>query len=275
VTIAEALALQKKLPRAVIIGGATDIALRVTKKHELIPVIIDLSEIAEMRELHEEPGALRIGAGVTLSELARRLPPEFTALKEMLLVFGSLQIRNVATVGGNLGTASPIGDMLPVLMAFGAKVILQNATAVREVALDSYFTGYRQTARKPDELIVGIVLARPRPRAIVKSYKVSKRKDLDISTVSGGFKVELSTTNGVALITLAYGGMAERTRRAVAAEQFLLGKTWNRETIEQAMPIIDAEFTPISDARGSADFRRVAARNLLLKFWHDTVPVAS
>jgi xanthine dehydrogenase small subunit len=275
VTIAEALALQKKLPRAVIIGGATDIALRVTKKHELIPVIIDLSEIAEMREMHEEPGALRIGAGVTLSELARRLPPEFTALKEMLLVFGSLQIRNVATVGGNLGTASPIGDTLPVLMAFGAKVILQNATAVREVALDSYFTGYRQTARKSDELIVGIVLARPRPRAIVKSYKVSKRKDLDISTVSGGFKVELRTTNGVALITLAYGGMAERTRRAVAAEQFLLGKTWNRETIEQAMPIIDAEFTPISDARGSADFRRVAARNLLLKFWHDTVPVAS
>ena len=107
----------------------------------------------------------------------------------------------------------------------------------------------------------------------MKSYKVSKRKDLDISSVSGGFKVELSTTQGVALITLAYGGMAERTKRALTCEQFLLGKTWNRDTIEQAMPLIDTDFSPISDTRGSAEFRRVAARNLLLKFWSETAKV--
>jgi xanthine dehydrogenase small subunit len=273
--IAEALALQKKFPRAVIIGGATDVALRVTKKHELIPVIIDLSEIAEMKGIQDDAGTVRIGAGVPLSVVAGKLPAEFSALREMLSVFGSLQIRNVATLGGNLGTASPIGDTLPVLLAYGAKVVLQGPTGVREVPLDGYFTGYRQTLRKPDELIVAVVLPRPRPRAIIKAYKISKRKDLDISTVSGGFKVELSTTNGVALITLAYGGMAERTKRAAACEQFLLGKTWNRETIEQAMPIIDSEFTPISDARGSAEFRRVAARNLLLKFWHETAPAGA
>jgi xanthine dehydrogenase iron-sulfur cluster and FAD-binding subunit A len=155
-------------------------------------------------------------------------------------------------------------------MAYGAKVVLQNLEGKREVPLDGYMTGYRQTVRKPDELVVGIVLPKSRPRAIVKSYKVSKRKDLDISTVSAGFKVELRTTNGVALITLAYGGMAERTKRATAAEQFLIGKKWERETIEQAMPLIDTDFTPISDARGSAEFRRVAARNLLMKFWHET-----
>jgi xanthine dehydrogenase small subunit len=269
-TLSEALALQQKLPKATLITGATDTALRVTKKHEIIPVIIDLSALEELRSLTEDAVIMKIGAGVTLSELMPKLNNGFRALRDMLSVFGSEQIRNLATLGGNLGTASPIGDILPVLIAYGAKVVLQNVDGIREVSIDSYITGYRQTVRKQDELVVGVVLPKPRPRAIVKSYKVSKRKDLDISTVSGGFKVELSTEHHVALTTLAYGGMAERVKRATSAEQFLLGKTWDRKTIEQAMPLIDSDFTPISDARGSAEFRRVAARNLLLKFWHET-----
>jgi xanthine dehydrogenase small subunit len=271
IALSEAVRLRQKFPKAILISGATDIALRVTKKNETIPLIIDLSAVDELKSISEEAVGLKIGAGVTLSELMPRLVDGFTALHDMLSVFGSQQIRNLATLGGNLATASPIGDTLPVLIAYGAKVILQNVKGTREVPLDSYVTGYRQTVRKPDELVVGVVLPKPRPRAIVKSYKVSRRKDLDIATVSAGFKVELSTTNGVALITLAYGGMAERTKRAATCEQFLLGKTWNREAIEQAMPLVDTDFTPISDTRGSAEFRRVAARNLLMKFWHETV----
>lgn len=270
-TLGEALDLKRKLPAATLITGATDAALRVTKKHEIIPVIIDCSALEELRGVTEDGMAMKIGAGITLSELMPRLNVGFTALRDMISVFGSQQIRNLATLGGNLGTASPIGDTLPVLMAYGAKVVLQNVDGVREVPIDAYITGYRQTVRKPDELIVGVVLPKPRPRAIVKSYKVSKRKDLDISTVSGGFKVELSTEHHVGLITLAYGGMAERVKRAVSVEQFLLGKAWDRKTIEQAVPLIDQDFSPISDARGSAEFRRVAAGNLLMKFWHETV----
>jgi xanthine dehydrogenase small subunit len=270
-TLGEALALRQKHPKATVITGATDVALRVTKKHEIIPVIIDLSALDELGNVTEDAVAIKIGAGVTLSELMPRLNNGFMALRDMLAVFGSQQIRNLATLGGNLGTASPIGDTLPVLMAYGAKVVLQNVDGMREVPIDGYITGYRQTVCKPDELVVGVVLPKPRPRAIVRSYKVSKRKDLDISTVSGGFKVELSTERHVALITLAYGGMAERVKRAASAEQFLLGKTWDRKTIEQAVPLIDQDFTPISDARGSAEFRRVTARNLLMKFWHETV----
>ncbi len=270
VTLTEALALTQKLPKATVICGATDVALRVTKNHELIPTIIDLSGVDELKAVSEDATGLRIGAGATLTGLMPKLNG-FNALREMLSVFGSQQIRNLATLGGNLGTASPIGDALPVLIAYGAKVGLQSIEGAREVPLDGYVTGYRQTLRKPGELIVSVLLPKPRPRAIVKSYKVSKRKDLDISTVSGGFKVELSTTHGVALITIAYGGMAERVKRATAAEQFLMGKRWERDTIEQAMPLIDQEFTPLSDARGSAEFRRIAARNLLLKFWDETV----
>jgi len=268
-TLAEALSLKQQYPKATVICGATDVALRVTKKHELIPAIIDLSGIDELKTLSESEMGLKIGAGVTLSDLMSHLNG-LTALRDMLSVFGSQQIRNLATLGGNLGTASPIGDLLPVFMAYGARVILQSTSSSREIQMDQYITGYRQTAGKQDELIVGVMVPKQRPRAIVKSYKVSKRKDLDISTVSGGFKVELSTQNHVALIMLAYGGMADRVQRAIAAEQFLLAKPWDRTTIEQAIPLIDADFTPLSDARGSAEFRRVAARNLLMKFWSET-----
>lgn len=273
VTLAEALSLKRQHPDAVVINGATDVALRVTKKHEVLKEIIDLSAVKELKRVAVEEQSMTLGAGLSLQEVMGHVRNDFPALFDMLTVFGSRQIRNLATLGGNIGTASPIGDTLPVLIAYGAKVVLQNADGKREVPLDGYITGYRQTVRKPDELVTAVILPKPRPHTIVKSYKVSKRKDLDISTVSGGFKVVLSTTNGVALITLAYGGLAERTKRAAACEHFLLGKQWNREVIEQAMPLIDTDFSPISDARGSAEFRRVAAKNLLLKFWSETAAV--
>ncbi len=272
--LSEALALRQLNPKATVICGATDVALRVTKKHELIGSIIDLSAIFELKTVSEDVVALKIGAGASLSELMPALTEGFGALHDMLSVFGSQQIRNLATLGGNIATASPIGDTLPVLLAYGARIILQNVNGTREVPMEGFITGYRQTVRKPDELIVGVVLPKPRPRATVKSYKVSKRKDLDISTVSAGFKVELSTDMHVGLITLAYGGMANRPKRATTAEKFLVGKKWDRDTITQAMKLIDSEFTPLSDARGSAEFRRVAAKNLLMKFWSETVSEA-
>jgi xanthine dehydrogenase small subunit len=268
-TLAEALSLRQHYPDAVIVCGATDVALRVTKSHERIPRLLDLSSVAELKHISAEQSGLKIGAGVTLNDMIPHLDG-LTGLRDMISVFGSQQIRNLATLGGNLGTASPIGDLLPVLMAYGAKVVLQSNKGQRELPIEQYITGYRQTARRPDELIVAIIIPKQRPRTIVKSYKVSKRKDLDISTVSGGFKVELSTQQHVALILLAYGGMSDKVQRAVSAEQFLMAKAWDRSTIEQAMQLIDADFSPISDARGSADFRRVAARNLLLKFWSET-----
>src|SRR5262249_42171817 len=160
----------------------------------------------------------------------------------MLSVFGSLQIRNLATLGGNLGTASPIGDMLPVLIAYNARIALQDSKGRREVPLDEYVTGYRATVRKQDELIAGVIIPNPPNGATVKSYKISKRKDLDISTVSGGFRLERNGGNIVKGIKLAYGGMAERTKRATSAEKYLTGKEWSRSIIEEAMKLIDNDF---------------------------------
>ena len=237
---------------------------------KLLKEIIDLSRVEELKSISSTKNELRIGSGICLEEVKQKVEIDFPALYEMLSVFGSQQIRNLATLGGNLGTASPIGDTLPVLLAYNAKVELQSVNGKREVALDDYFIGYRKTLRNENELIISTKIPKLSNGTIVKSYKISKRKDLDISTVSGGFRLELNENKEVKEIKLAFGGMAERTKRASATEKFLLGKEWKRDYVEQAMKILEKEFTPISDARSSAEFRTIACRNLLLKFWSET-----
>lgn len=274
-TLSEAMLLKVDHPKATFITGATDMALRVTKKHELIEEIIDLSATADLKEIIEDDEKVIFGAGVPLNHVLVRVKNDLPALYDMLSVFGSLQIRNLATFGGNLGSASPIGDTLPVLMAYNAKVILESIHGKRKVALDVFVTGYRQTVRLPEEIITAVKIPKLKKGTIVKSYKVSKRKDLDISTVSGGFRLELDAHGEVKDIKLVYGGMAEMTKRAEKTEKFLTGKSWNRENVEAAMHLIDLEFRPISDARAGEEFRRTAARNLLLKFWSETYSISN
>lgn len=271
-TLQEALVLKHQLPEAIVLCGATDVALRVTKKHELLKEVIDLSAVEELKRVYEDTTSLTIGAGVPLSDVMDVVNPWFPALYDMLVVFGSQQIRNLATLGGNLGTASPIGDALPVLIAYNARIALESVEGKRETSLDGFFTGYRQTLRRPNELITAVIIPKMLDGALVKSYKISKRKDLDISTVSAGFRLELNDGLKVRSVKLVYGGMAERTKGAATVEQFLEGKIWERSAIEDAMPLLDRDFTPISDVRGSAEFRRVVAKNLLLKFWSETTP---
>jgi xanthine dehydrogenase iron-sulfur cluster and FAD-binding subunit A len=265
----EALAFKREHPDAVVVCGATDVALRVTKSHELLPIVLDLSLVDELRRIEDNGTSLRIGAGVVLSDVQREVARDFPALAGMLEVFGSLQIRNLATLGGNLGSASPIGDTLSALIPHRARVVLQNTIRTRDVPLDEFVVGYRKTIREPDELITAVVLPKPERGALIRWYKISKRRDLDISTVSAGFRLERDGEGRVHDVVLAYGGMAEKVQRASRAERFLLGRHWSRELVEQALEVIDGDFTPISDARGSAEFRRIAARNLLLKFWND------
>jgi xanthine dehydrogenase small subunit len=268
-SLGEAISLKHQHPEAIIINGATDIALHVTKNHELLKEIIDLSGVEELKAITKTDSSIKIGAGVSLNDILLPIEKDFPALHEMLKVFGSHQIRNLATLGGNLGSASPIGDTLPVLMAYDANVVLESLNGRRVIPFNDYIIGYRKTVRKPDELITSIIVQKLTNGSIVKSYKVSKRKYLDISTVSAGFKIDLNGIN-VKSIILAYGGMAERTKRALTVEQFLIGKRWERKTVEQAMTLIEKDFTPISDARGSAEFRIKAAQNLLMKFWLET-----
>jgi len=269
-TLSEALELKRLHSDAVVINGATDVALRVTKNHELLPLILDLSGLDELRSWSEEKGKVTVGSGTVMEDFSALCAGRFPALEAMLDIFGSLQIRNLATLGGNLGTASPVGDLLPALIAHDATVVLESSHGQRQLPAEGFFTGYRRTAASEDELIRAVVLPPVPPGTLIRSYKLSRRRDVDIATVSGGFRLELEDGRRVRGVVLAYGGMAESVRRAKKTEAFLRGRAWDRQTVEEAMQKIDSDFTPISDVRGSAAMRRIAARNLLLKFWAES-----
>ena len=268
-TKTEAFEMRNKMQDSVLVSGATDVGLRVTKRHEVLKEIIDLSNIEELKKCSITDYVVKFGAGMNLEEVRKISKNELPALYETLAVFGSRQIRTLATFGGNLGSGSPIGDTLPTLMAYDAEIKLQSTDGDRIISMNKFILGYRQTERRPNEIITSVIINKPAANTIVKFYKVSKRKDLDISTVSAGFSVTLDK-NKVSGITLAYGGMAATTKRATEAEVFLMGNEWTRENIERAMPMIEKAFTPISDARSGAEFRSIAAKNLLMKFWNET-----
>ena len=268
-TLKDALELKSKYPDALIVNGGTDIGLLVTKRNEKLVQLIDISDVEEINGMSESKSKVTYGAGLSLEKVRMHCEKIFPALFDMLTVFGSKQIRELGTLGGNVANASPIGDTPPVLLSFGASVVLNSVEGKREMKLEDFITGYRTTALKANELITEIVIPVPDEKSIHKSYKISKRKDLDISTVSGGFALVLDKSK-VAEIDLFYGGMAAETKHALKAEDFLKGKEWSRENVEHAMTLVDAEFTPISDARAEKEGRTLMARNLLLKFWSET-----
>ncbi len=268
-SLQKALQLRKAYPAATIINGSTDVALRQTKKKELLPAILDLSGVDELRYCREDEENYIIGAGLPLEKVRLFADNRLPALYNLLRVFGSLQIRNVATLGGNIGSASPVGDTLPLLLAYKGKIKVCSRLAERMVDLENFILGYRSTALQADELIMEIIIPKTCRETLVSVYKVSKRKDMDISTVSGAFRLKLHEGT-VSEIILAFGGMASVPVRAAATEKFLTGKAWVRKNVEEAMPGLSKEFAPISDARADAEFRNMIVKNLLLKFFNET-----
>ena len=271
-SLPSALSYRYQQPTAIPINGATDFALQVIKKSECPPAILDLSAVPELSDFTAGEGGITLGAGLKLRDVAARVHPSHPALSDILKGFGSLQIRSLATLGGNIGSGSPVGDTLPVLMAYCATVLLSSVHGNREISLTEFIRGYRQTDLGPDELIRALKIPYLSSSQLVRAYKVSKRPDVDISTVSGAFRLGLGRQNRITEIIVAYGGMAEWAQRSFSTEQFLLGKDWNEENLESAGKILEKDFKPISDVRGSAEFRMVAAKNLLRKFWLDTKP---
>lgn len=266
-----ALRYRREYPDALIVSGSTDVALRQTKKGEHFPLIIDLSAVKELKQFNDNRNQFTFGAGMCMEQVKTLAQDRLPALHSMLSVFGSLQIRNRATLGGNIGSASPIGDSLPLLFAYNASVtLISTDKSTRTLPIGDFITGYRQTALKPHELIYSVTLPKPPSGLVVKSYKVSRRKDLDISTVSAAFALTKNNDGTVKSIVMAYGGMAATTQRALQTEEFLRGKAWSVENIEKAMTLVEDEYQPLSDARSDAQSRRIAASNLLLKFYNET-----
>jgi xanthine dehydrogenase iron-sulfur cluster and FAD-binding subunit A len=256
-------------PDAQLIAGATELGLEITKKFRRFPLLISLEAIPELSAITSSDAEWKVGAAATLTRLDEALGAEYPELREMLLVFGSRQIRNRATIGGNIVTASPIGDCAPVLLSLDARVVLASMTGERVLPIEEFFVSYRKTALQRGEILKSILLPRKNAgdRWMRRYCKVSKRREMDISTVAAAFSVRLASDGTVEHARLAYGGVAAMPLRARATEDALVGKPWNADTCGQVLPILANEFVPISDVRGSANYRRGLIATLLRKFF--------
>ena len=268
ISLKSALNLKQQYKNALVINGSTDIALRVTKKNELLPLIIDINAVDELKYIKENSDEYIIGAGCNLESIKDYFKDSLPILNNILKVFGSKQIRKIATIGGNVGSASPIGDTIPVLMALKSTVEVKSILKTRTFLLSDFIVDYRKTLLSENELITKIIIPKPNDTTILKSYKISKRKELDISTVSASFSVEIKN-NIIKSFYVYYGGMSAFTKLPKKTCDFLIGKQFSKETIIQATKLLAEDYSPISDARSGKKARMIMAQNLLIKFWDE------
>ena len=269
-TLGKLFQSMKDLPEARLVAGATEVGLDISKKFKRFPALISLEAVRELRTIESVPREWRVGAAVTLTQCEEALGAEYPALADMLRVFGSRQIRNRATMGGNLVTASPIGDCAPLLLALDAELVLASLQGERRIPLEQFFIAYRKTALKPGEVMKTIIIPRGASAPGLTSecawYKVSKRREMDISTVAACFRVDLYSTGNVRHARFAYGGVAAMPVRAREAEQALIGRKWDAKVAAMVLPILRKEFVPITDVRGSARYRQELVTSLFEKF---------
>jgi xanthine dehydrogenase small subunit len=264
-TSVEALvAILTREPEASIVAGATDVAVDVNLKGRVPQHLVSVEAIEELCAFHESDRQIAIGAALPLSEIGRRWrdAPQFFA--EWLELFASPLIRNRATLGGNLATASPVGDAAPLLLALNAEVQIAGAGGRRTVPLSEFFLEYRRTVLQRHELIVSVVIPKPLPQH-VRFYKVSKRRLDDISTVAGAFSLDMAEGR-VARSRFAYGGVAATPVRVTAAEDQIEGRMWDAGAVIEVRQIVSHTLAPLSDHRGSSEYRLGVASSLVEKF---------
>ncbi|HEX9928861.1 MAG TPA: xanthine dehydrogenase small subunit [Pyrinomonadaceae bacterium] len=270
-TLKEVLDLLQEFPEAVLVAGATDLGLEFSWHTKEFPILISTENVAELKTLIQTDEYVEIGAAVSLTRVEEKLKGVFPGLDEMLHWFAARQIKNRATIGGNVGTASPIGDLPPVLLSLDAELKLASPNGEREILLADFFKGYRETELRAGEIIVSIkvpkLISADTARRIQQSYKVGKRGTDDISIVAAAFAIDLNRENRIIKARLAYGGVAAIPVRALTIEDWLIGKTWNLETVRNAKEQLKNAFTPLTDVRGSAEYRKLLAANLFEKFF--------
>ncbi len=265
-TVADLAHLYEAHPQARLLAGGTDLALEVTQLHRVLPVMIHVGNIAELKRIEHHDDHLQIGAATSLTDCYAALAAEYPDFGQLLQRFASLQIRNQGTLGGNIGNASPIGDAPPLLIALGAQLVLRKGETRRTLALEDYFVDYRVTARQDSEFIESIIVPRASAARQFRAYKVSKRLDDDISAVCAAFCLEIEQ-GVVSTARAAFGGMAATPRRATHCEQALIGAAWTQATVEKACAALTEDFSPLSDFRASRAYRLLTAQNLLRKYF--------
>jgi xanthine dehydrogenase small subunit len=264
-TLADALRLLHADPGATLLAGSTDWGVEVNLRGTRAASVIAIDRLPELRGLVVDADRIEIGAALTLTEIEQRLGGSVPLLAQMFPQFASRLIRNGATLGGNLGTGSPIGDSPPVLLALEASLVLAGVDGEREVALSDYFTGYRQSVRRAGELIKAVRIPLPLAR-LAAFHKIAKRRFDDISSVAIGFALDVE--DGVVIrARIGLGGVAAMPIRALATEAALEGRPWTLGTAQAAADVLRGEGTPIDDHRASAAYRAAMLGQGLLKLY--------
>ena len=261
----DALSMLAENPSAVLVSGCTDWGVEVNIRGRREPLVVAIDQLPELRTLAFGDQFVEIGAAVSLSNVESFLDGRIPLLAELLPQFASRLIRNRATIGGNLGTGSPIGDTPPALLALDARVVLTSLTSEREVSLSDYFTGYRTSVRRPDEIIRAIRI--PLPLAPITAFhKIAKRRFDDISSVAIAFALDV-TGGVVRAARIGLGGAAAMPLRARNTEAALIGKPWTAETAREAAVVLGGEGTPMSDHRASSEYRSSMMSQSILKLY--------
>jgi len=294
VNLEQLLLIKDAYPSAKLVGGASEVQVEVRFKNLSFPISVYVSDIEELRGI-EYPGleadldSLReivLGANAPLTEietvckgLSRRLGQRgsiLEAIRKQLRYFAGRQIRNVASLAGNIATASPISDINPVLMTSGASLTVQSKSkGIFKLEMSTFFIGYRTTALPADAIItqIHIPLSPPGAREITKAYKQAKRKDDDIAIVTAAFRVRLDDEGLISGISLAYGGMAPKTVEAKSTMKCLLRKKWHSSTtLNEGIASLAQEFDlNFGVPGGMATYRKTLAMSLFFRFWHEVI----
>jgi xanthine dehydrogenase small subunit len=268
--------LLERFPEATILAGGTDVGLWVTKQQRPLPVVISTGKVHSLADISIEDETIDIGAAATFSDVIPVLDEHFPQLHDLFTRFASLPIRNVATVGGNIANGSPIGDSMPALLVLDASLVLRKGSVTRIVPLNEFYLGYQKNALATGEFVERIRLPRLAGDTVVRSFKISKRFDQDISAVCGAYFLRHDGAT-IGDLRIAYGGLATTPKRARSTEKLLAGAQWNEMSVRSAMKQLASDFQPISDMRASADYRLRVCQNLLYRFWLETgdQPVAT
>lgn len=265
-SVAELVQLKAEHPDATVLAGATDIGLWVTKQLKVLPKLLDVTRVAGMTEVRRlADGGLSIGAAVRLEPAFAALHADYPEVREIWERFASRPVRNAGTLGGNVANGSPIGDAPPLLIALGATLVLASVRGERRLPIEDFYTGYMQKAWDKDEVLVAIEVPARRPGQFVRAYKVSKRFDSDISAVCLAISSDLAADQTLHAVRLGVGGMAAIPARARQTEAVLDASAPSDAVSEAAVASLAAEFSPLTDMRASADYRRQVLGHLMLR----------
>jgi xanthine dehydrogenase small subunit len=268
-SIEDLAAVYAESPTGTLVSGATDVGLWVTKFMRDIGPMIFIGEVPGMHKITAEADRVAFNAGVTYTEAQPTIATRFPQLVELWDRIGGEQVRNAGTIGANIANGSPIGDTPPPLMVLGASITLNKGGVRRQVALEDFFIAYGKQDRAPGEFVESVTVPVLPEGEQLACYKVTKRKDEDISALCGAFRVKVAG-GVVQSARIAFGGMAATPKGAKAVEAALVGKPWTIATVEAAIPAFAEDYQPLTDMRASAEYRLLAAQNLLRRFFFET-----